>query len=458
MRTRRVKVVLCLVILLIAFGVWSAYVRDRKDQQDHSSELLIQAILHRDIAEAMRLLAQGADANARDLHPQPQRQGSQPVWPTALMLAATGARLDSRCSDYPNVSINDRQDYDLTGGSSACTVQDKPALVQVLLDHGADINAVGEGGVTALSIAYAWGNVRIVRLLLNRGAKTGTEGSSAQSPLKIAVSNTNVPLTTFLLNRGTDMRSSGNRLEYLLVIAAQGGDLIPEPETTREAMLTLLLYHGAKINTPGYDANGIGPVTPLLEATSFKNTAQVEFLLRHGADVNLRSPLSGVSEIDTPLGEAAARGDLPTLRLLLNHGANINGGARNNFRPLQAVLYNSYSPPTNVVRFLILHGANVNLVGAEGWTPLMLSRSHPEIAQVLLAHGAKVNAHLYDGTTALLYAARGNGAPGGTAAVVRLLLAHGADPAARDKKGRTALMLATDPDVRQALTHAPAHQ
>jgi len=380
------------------------------------------------------------------------------VWPTALMLAATGARLDSRCSDYPNVGINDRQDYDLTAGSPACTVQDQPALVQALLDHGAEINAAGEGGATALSIAYAWGNVQIVRLLLSRGAKTGTQGSAAQNPLKIAVSNANIPLATFLLDRDTDMRSPGNRLEDLLVIAAQGGESIPEPEKTREAMLSLLLHHGAKINTPGYDANGTGPLTPLLEATSFKNTALVEFLVKHGADVNLRSPLSNVLEIDTPLAAAAAMSDLPTLRLLLNHGAGINGRAKNNFRPLQAVLYNSYQPSSAVIRFLIIHGANVNLVGAQGWTPLMLSRSHPEIAQMLLAHGARVNAHLYDGTTALLYAARGNGTPGGTAAVVRLLLAHGANSAARDKKGRTALMLATDPAVRQALLHASAHQ
>ena len=54
------------------------------------------------------------------------------------------------------------------------------------------------------------------------------------------------------------------------------------------------------------------------------------------------------------------------------------------------------------------------------------SRGQLAVVEVLLAHGADVNARDGDGYTALFWAARG-----GRAAVVELLLAHGADVAAR---------------------------
>ncbi len=461
MKTRRLRVVLCLVTLLIVFGGWLAY---KQDQRDRLRGPLIEAVLHQDNAETSRLLALGADANTRDIHLQhftlweniqrrwysyrhPQTRRQQPVWPTALMLAATGARLDSRCSDYPNTSIDDLEDHNALGGTPVCATQDQPALVQALLDHGADVNAAGQDDMTALTVACAWGNAKIARLLLDRGAKLRPGGQE----LPLAVESGSVPLAALLLDRGADTHSPGThspgtQLQDLLVAAL--GQQHP-------AMAALLLDRGANINAPGVEPQTTVPQTPL-EAT-LGSPALVGFALAHGADPNLCIPVSKDSEIDCPLVIAVALTNDPRLiRLLLDHGADINGGPARKFRPIQAALYFSSSSMPDALTYLVGRGADVNCADADSLTPLMFCRSHPEAALLLMAHGAKVNARAFDGTTPLMMASKGVGDPSG-AATVRALLVHGADRTLRDRKGRTALMLATDPAVRQALTRAPAH-
>lgn len=471
------KAILCLVLLLLSAGGWLVY---RQDQQDRLRGPLIQAVLLRDTAGATRLLAQGADANVRDvrlphrtlwesvlqfLHPPKQR--TEPIWPTALMLAATGARFDRECSDYPEWRLDDRDGYVLAmPASPACIPQDQPALAQALLDHGADVNAAGPDGISALSIAYAWGNVKIVRLLLAHGAvPSATPGRITASPLLLAVSTSNVAQTAALLGQGADTHSPRTFLQDLVAVAASGdasnADATTDwakTEKANEAIILLLLKHGAKINKPG-DAGGLyasGPQTPLMVAVANHNTVLARFLLRQGADPNLSSPTTDYMGADMPLAEAV--GSPPTVRLLLSHGADVNGGNTRKLRPLQSALFGSdTSPLPKAFPLLIAAGADVNRADTGGFTPLMFCRSHPGAALLLLAHRAKVNVSAPDGTTALMMASKGRGEPSG-AATVRLLLAHGANPALRDAKGRTALLMASDPAVRSALLSGPLHR
>jgi ankyrin repeat protein len=75
-----------------------------------------------------------------------------------------------------------------------------------------------------------------------------------------------------------------------------------------------------------------------------------------------------------------------------------------------------------VVDLLVRNGADVNLAFADGRTPLYLAaeRGNADVAQLLIAHGANVNAEA-KGRTALK-AARKRGNLG----IIGLLLAHGA--------------------------------
>ncbi|HEX7388259.1 MAG TPA: ankyrin repeat domain-containing protein [Castellaniella sp.] len=87
-----------------------------------------------------------------------------------------------------------------------------------------------------------------------------------------------------------------------------------------------------------------------------------------------------------------------------------------------ALMYLSIEGQTQRAEALIAAGAQVNRLG---WTPLhyAASKGRVEVAKMLLAHQAIVNAPGPDGTTPLMMAALS-----GNQAMVDLLLAHGADP------------------------------
>jgi ankyrin repeat protein len=87
-----------------------------------------------------------------------------------------------------------------------------------------------------------------------------------------------------------------------------------------------------------------------------------------------------------------------------------------------------------VVRLLLDAGADPNIADNEGQAPLIANAWDIEIARMLVAHGANVNAQGKDGFTPLLNA--------GTLELMRFLLEHGANPFAKTERGETALDLA----------------
>ena len=62
-----------------------------------------------------------------------------------------------------------------------------PDKVQLLLDHGATVNAIGPRGKTALHYAATAGHARVTRLLLDRGANPTLRDEAGQTPLDLAL-------------------------------------------------------------------------------------------------------------------------------------------------------------------------------------------------------------------------------------------------------------------------------
>jgi hypothetical protein len=96
------------------------------------------------------------------------------------------------------------------------------------------------------------------------------------------------------------------------------------------------------------------------------------------------------------------------------------------------------------VQRLLSAAADVNARDASGWTALMFAArgdGAPEVVAALLKAGADPNARSSMGQTPLMAAA--NGSP----EKLRLLIAAGASVNAQDKDGRTALMFAATPQV-----------
>ena len=84
-------------------------------------------------------------------------------------------------------------------------------LLQILLDHGAVIDARTDDGWTALHSATYWSQTEVVSRLIRRGASVNAQTNSQQTPLHLAAAapnggNADV-LQILLMNQLTDVRA-----------------------------------------------------------------------------------------------------------------------------------------------------------------------------------------------------------------------------------------------------------
>ncbi|MEH1793746.1 ankyrin repeat domain-containing protein [Nostoc sp.] len=143
-------------------------------------------------------------------------------------------------------------------------------ICELLIAHGADVNAVGEHGTTPLHLATKFGHQNITELLLNCGANVNALDESKSSPLFEAA-----------------------RLHHLNVVES-------------------LLSHGAEVNLTDDQS-----WTPLLRAFQHSgNDEIVRVLVTCSANVNVKG-FRG----ESPLHIAVAQGNKNIVKLLLDRGA-----------------------------------------------------------------------------------------------------------------------------------------
>jgi ankyrin repeat protein len=186
-------------------------------------------------------------------------------------------------------------------------------------------------------------------------------------------------------------------------------------------------------------------VTPLAAALGRRHLQTVKILHHHGAHVDVRG-----DDGRTPLYSAAWLGDLEMVQLLLDYKADVNVLGPYCFTPIHVVsqgLVRQKNTPYNgphllpdVARLLLEHGADVNARTNVGWTSLRVAASNGrvEVARVLLEHGANVGAEDDEGRTPLHIAAEHK-----KVEVARVLLEHGANVGAEDNEGKTAFQIAS---------------
>jgi hypothetical protein len=155
--------------------------------------------------------------------------------------------------------------------------------------------------------------------------------------------------------------------------------------------------------------------------------------------VRLTPPGSREEKEPSPLlGEflqALWQEDLTRMENMLKAGINPNGQTSTGNRPLLIAAKKRNPRPLEI---LIAHGAQVDAPDRNGFTALMAAASMGLVSnvRVLISAGAKVNIRDEKGSTALIWAAIS-----GYPQVVEILLAHGADVKAKNKDGLTALSL-----------------
>ena len=206
---------------------------------------------------------------------------------------------------------------------------------------------------------------------------------------------------------------------------------------------------------------GCGPSVDIWEAAEDGNIKAIKQHLAAGADVDAKGGWFG----GTPLHYAAHAGHKEIAELLIANGADINAKDMNGMTPLHRATYLGYK---EIAELLIAKGADVNVKDDNGKTPLdeSIIYNQPEIADILRKDGAKsgaedsihvaawvgnieaVKQHLaagvdvngkgdFFGRTPLLHAVSG-----GHKEVAELLIAAGADVDAKDNTGWTPLQMA----------------
>ncbi|KAJ7321268.1 ankyrin repeat-containing domain protein [Mycena albidolilacea] len=332
------------------------------------------------------------------------------------------------------------------------------AIVKLLIEHGADINADGGEHGSALQAALWNGQEGVARLLIEHGAKFKAEGGEYGTALQVAVRQGREGIIRLLIEYGTDINAEGGEYDgvygsllqaalwngkegaaRLLVehgadVNAEGGKYGNPLQAAlwngKEGTAQLLIEHGADANAEG------GEYGSLLQAALWNGKEEAaRLLIEHGADVNAEGGKYG-----NPLQAALWNGKEGTAQLLIEHGADINAEDGVYGSLLQAALWNGKE---GAARLLIEHGADVNAEGEEYGSALhaalwMQHEIHESVVELLIQRGADVNAKGRRCGTALQVAACQ-----GRKGIIQLLIEHGADINAEGGEHGSALCVAS---------------
>ncbi|KAK0609983.1 ankyrin repeat-containing domain protein [Bombardia bombarda] len=191
----------------------------------------------------------------------------------AKTLLARGASVNIITEPYFQVMIH----TPLTSALSAGCVE----LTELLLLHGADVEARNKNGQSPLLIAtnkviLEYGDISMIALLVRGGADVNSEIATTTTPLILATQNSRLDIVDYLLNQGADPNLSLEKDEPPLLLAMRNKS---------EVIARRLLRAGAD---PNYNTGGY-PWGSLLRFAigTLESTHLVRLLIEFGADVNL---------------------------------------------------------------------------------------------------------------------------------------------------------------------------
>ena len=403
------------------------------------------------------------------------KDGNQPLhlackqWHTATvrLLLSHGADVTAlnnqqrKPSDMANESI--LKSYEVHNGNQPLHIAAKKGCiqtvqtVQLLLDCGADVNALNEDGQTPLHTAADAEKdcSELCSILLTHNAKIDAVDKDGNQPLHLACKQWHTATVRLLLSHGADVTALNNQQRkpsdmanesilksyevhngnQPLHIAAKKG-CIQTVQTVQ-----LLLDCGADVNALNEDGQ-----TPLhTAADAEKDCSELcSILLTHNAKIDAVD-----KDGNQPLHLACKQWHTATVRLLLSHGADVTALNNQQRKPLDLKSYEVHNgnQPLHIaaqkvciqtVQLLVDCGADVNALNEDGQTPLHTVASGekdcPELCSILLKHNAKIDAVDKDGNQPLHLACEA-----GLTSTVQCLLSYNADVFSTNNFHQTAL-------------------
>ena len=259
----------------------------------------------------------------------------------------------------------------------------------------------------ALHLAVANERASAVEHLLKAGCEVDVPASHGLMPLHLALINNNVEIARLLLEKGADVEAT-TESDYTPLALGGGG-----------SSYQLLREFEADINRP-YGSERKTLLTSYAGLNASYSRAECERLLNDGADINQRSgdPKTGM----TALAAAAKFGDFSAIELLLEKGADPN---------ITVTIPGAPSAPSvaKVTPLMLVFPVSVPERYENGESQM---KAHLRKAELLLEHGAKLEARDSDGRTALFY----QNLPG---AGTEFLVKQGIDPRLKNKDGLMAI-------------------
>ena len=418
---------------------WAVYWDDHK-----TAELLIRAGAGVDAANAYevtplwlacanasgpmveRLLAAGADARA-----------TLTTGETALMACARTGSVDAvKALLSRGVEVDAREASESQTALMWAAAQRHPAVVRLLLEHGADPHArsrirrevisrrlqsdlrYGErsrslgsdaeetdiGGFTPLLFAARVGDLESARLLLAAGADVNDTGPDGASALVVATHSGHRALARFLLERGANPNAAIVGYTALHAAVLQGDLKVVEALLDHGASPNAQITQGTRVARNGqvlYLGEHLLGATPFALAAKFIEVKIMRVLLDAGADAAL--PLKNGW---TPVSLAAGAGwrygtwdrrdralirlpaaqhelyderrTLEAVKMAAEAGSDVNAVDEDGNTALHYVVDKGFP---DVVAFLTESGAKVNVENKRGQTPLTrFARRRPEVS------------------------------------------------------------------------------
>ena len=295
-----------------------------------------------------------------------------------------------------------------------------PAVCQVFIDAGADIEAKDDLGRSPLHWACRSGALATVKMLVKAGAGVRVTDTDGDTCLIFAAYFGHTETVRYIVSfPEVDVNHKDTDGNTALLLAASHG----HTETVRYL-----------VNLPEVDVNQVGDdFTALHWAGQEDYPNMVKVLIDAGADMDAEDE-NGCS----PLLLASKQGCLDTVKMLLKAGADVCAADNKGATCLALAVCNGH---TETVRYLLcLPEVDANQSTNRGSTSLHLavSQKHSDVVGMLIDAGADIEAN----REGMSYTTLRCACEVGEREIVRMLLEAGADLCATDDDGDRCLALA----------------